>query len=81
MKNYTNNELCDMMISYFSGGFSGVDFEQFGAKEKEVREIFAQACRDWDKLECDPEGFTEEQNKVADKLLDDAANEVLSILK
>lgn len=70
----TREEIIDGIINYFAG--SGAEW----ATDKE-RAILAEYNCEWDKLPCDAEGATKEQEKMQDELLDKCADEIIALRK
>lgn len=58
------------LIAYFSGGA----ISEYYSDEQE--ELFAEACREWEALPCDPEGANDEQNEALDELLEEYAEKI-----
>ena len=75
---HSKDKITEMLIDYETG--ICIKFEQFGTKEEEVREKFAQFCRDWEALPAEPEGFNKEQEEDADKLLEETAKEIIGVI-
>lgn len=72
--NKMNKEIMSEALIEYAGGNCKAITTLSGGNEELERELFDIAGNfesKWNALECDPEGFTAEQNKVADELIEE----------
>lgn len=65
--------ISDALIEYASGNCKAITTLSGGDEEleRELFDIAGNFDKEWNALECEPEGFTAEQNKVADELIEE----------
>lgn len=69
-----NKQIQNDLINYAAGGVvNGYTSEQM--------DVFAEFIREWDALDCDNEGFNQEQEKIADKLIAGYAEKISAMEK
>jgi len=80
MKTENKNEITALLIDYCSNSIPALTIvEKLNASEiheENICQILGDFQRDWNALECDPEGFTKAQEKEADDLLDDVVQDL-----
>lgn len=84
MKTTNLEKVNEMLVNYISGKGIYDEFIKFlkikGMDQmNEFGSLTSEFQKNWDKLECDSEGFTIEQEREADDLIDDYSKQLMDI--
>jgi hypothetical protein len=81
----TEEEMKALLLDYCSNTISATTIiDKLNASEYDegfIYETLGEFQRNWDALECDPEGFSKEQEKEADDLLADVTKDLARIVE